>query len=483
MALFGFDEGFSMFDVTPVENLFLSEYLPGAKGDHVKVYLYGLMQAYHPSQGMTVAAMAHDLNLTEEEVMAAYRHWERRGLCIRVSDEPPAFRYRSPAQMLLTQQKPPQDEDYEAFSEALHAMFGNRRKLHGGETTLAFEWVEEMHLLPEAVLLMVQYLIDTRGVQFTFASAQKLAVKMAEEKVQSAEDAELFLARDKKVRENSKKILSRLGKRRAPSEDEMDLCQVWMNEWGFQLEDMIAACQETTKGEPTFAYLNGILKGIYQRSGGHGSAQEQLNREKELVAPVKAFIAALGSRRLTVNDTTLAAYEEMRQLASHEVILLAAQECALVGGDTADVMTTLKYWKQKGYDTPQQVKAYMQEVHELNDQIAPLYTLWGRKNKPTASDRTLLTKWTQTWQFPLETIQAIAPYAQSAQRPMAYLDKLLKDSHEKGLKDPAAIQEELDKGRLMPQAAKVVSQQQYTQRPHHEDDLKELDDLMKEFKQ
>jgi len=84
LALFGFDEGFSMFDVTPVENLFISEYLPGAKGDHVKVYLYGLMQAYHPSREMTVGDMAHDLSLTEEEVMAAFRYWSG-GVCASAS--------------------------------------------------------------------------------------------------------------------------------------------------------------------------------------------------------------------------------------------------------------------------------------------------------------------------------------------------------------------------------------------------------------
>lgn len=480
MSLFGFDDGFSMFDVTPVENLFISEYLPGVKGDHVKVYLYGLMRAYHPSQEMTVAAMAHDLNLTEEEVMAAYRYWERRGLCVRVSDNPPAFRYRSLTQLLMTQQKPPQDDAYEEFAEALHAMFGEKRKLHGGETTLAFEWVEEMRLPPEAVLLMIQHLIQTRGIQFSFAAAQKLAVKMAEEKVQDAEGAELFLARDKQVRDNAKQVLRRLGKRRLPSEDELDLCQRWMTDWRFTLQDMLEACRETTKGEPTFAYLNGILKGIYERSGGKGGAAAQMTLDQEKAAPLKAFLTALGNKKLSVNDSTLAAYEEMRLLAADEVILLAAQECALVGGEMEQVMTTLKYWKQKGIHTPGQARTYLEEVRALNEMIAPLYALWGRNAKPTAADRTLLTKWMREWQFPPETIQAVAPYAQSAQRPMAYLDTLLRNSHEKGLKDAAAIQEELDKKR--PQPVKTVTQQQYTQRPHHEDDLKELDDLMKEFR-
>ena len=33
--MFGFDERYAMFDITPVENLFILEYLPEAKGDYV----------------------------------------------------------------------------------------------------------------------------------------------------------------------------------------------------------------------------------------------------------------------------------------------------------------------------------------------------------------------------------------------------------------------------------------------------------------
>ena len=52
---------------------------------------------------------------------------------------------------------------------------------------------------------------------------------------------------------------------------------------------------------------------------------------------------------------SLKLYDEMRGYASHEVILLAARECALVGGDTEKVLTTLKVWKNKGVTTSEQV--------------------------------------------------------------------------------------------------------------------------------
>lgn len=48
MGMFGFDDQSMMFDVTPVENQFILEYMLSAQGDYVKVYLYGLMHCYHP---------------------------------------------------------------------------------------------------------------------------------------------------------------------------------------------------------------------------------------------------------------------------------------------------------------------------------------------------------------------------------------------------------------------------------------------------
>ena len=61
MALFSFDNRFGMFDVTPVENMFLQEYMPSASGDFIKVYLYGLMQCYHPVESASLETMAREL--------------------------------------------------------------------------------------------------------------------------------------------------------------------------------------------------------------------------------------------------------------------------------------------------------------------------------------------------------------------------------------------------------------------------------------
>lgn len=81
MAMCSFADRFSMFDVTPVENLFIEEYMLRAPGDYVKVYIYGLRLCYHPVKEASVTSIARALGLEEKTVMDAFAYWERVACC------------------------------------------------------------------------------------------------------------------------------------------------------------------------------------------------------------------------------------------------------------------------------------------------------------------------------------------------------------------------------------------------------------------
>ena len=93
MAFCTFDDGAALFDSTPVENMFITEYMLRAPGDFVKVYLYGLMLCYHHAERMSLSSMARDLDLQEEDVERAMRYWERDGLVRRTGDNPVRYTY------------------------------------------------------------------------------------------------------------------------------------------------------------------------------------------------------------------------------------------------------------------------------------------------------------------------------------------------------------------------------------------------------
>ena len=69
---------------TEIENLFISEFLPDAPGDYVKVYLFGLMYARY-GQPIDTHKLARRLELSENEIEEAWIYWESRGLVKTVS--------------------------------------------------------------------------------------------------------------------------------------------------------------------------------------------------------------------------------------------------------------------------------------------------------------------------------------------------------------------------------------------------------------
>ena len=67
-------------DATLVANEFLEKYMPKANGDYVKVYLYLLKNQVN---GIDIATIAENLELTEGDVRRALKYWEEQGILTR----------------------------------------------------------------------------------------------------------------------------------------------------------------------------------------------------------------------------------------------------------------------------------------------------------------------------------------------------------------------------------------------------------------
>ena len=64
---------------TPVENMFINEYMNSAPGDYVKVYLFALMYAGLGTD-LTNADVARHLNMEPEDVLKAWTYWEKQNV-------------------------------------------------------------------------------------------------------------------------------------------------------------------------------------------------------------------------------------------------------------------------------------------------------------------------------------------------------------------------------------------------------------------
>jgi len=67
---------------TQISNIFITEYMPSANGNFVKVYLYLLMASQQPSiaTNLSVSSLADEMECTENDIVRAIHYWQKEGL-------------------------------------------------------------------------------------------------------------------------------------------------------------------------------------------------------------------------------------------------------------------------------------------------------------------------------------------------------------------------------------------------------------------
>jgi len=357
----------------------------------------------------------------------------------------------------------------------MYAIFGDRRKLHGNETVLAYEWVEQLGLPSEVVLMMIQHLVSTRGVQFGFKEAQKLALELCEKQVRSLDAAEQLFSRSESARKGAMKIIRRMGKySREPSLDEIDLYIKWTREWGYAPKAIESACVETTGGDPSFKYLDGILKGLRERSGRETASAAQVEKqivsEKEETERTKEMLTACGLKDDAASEGVRSVYRDLARYGGHEVVMLAAKEVKKQPGKPSldAVKKLLVSWHDAGLTTIGSVTAHLEAMQAQVVFLESLYQSAGRKfsSSYTESGLQTLAKWQKKWRFSEPLLRLVAEHAREAgvERPMSYMNTILKSWFEKGIASVEEARRDLETHK--PAGGKPVIEQQYVQRTY-----------------
>ena len=452
-----------LFGVTAVENIFITEYLPAADGDKIKVYLYGLYRSQFGEESFGVKEMANALSIEEGQVLSALRYWERRRLVERVSDQPPTFIFHHLGQRFMTgQDQISGDEDYILFSEAVNTQLGSRRKLRESDISMAYEWVEDLGLPQEIILMLLNYFADTRGAHFSFKSAQTTAVMMKEDGISTTEDAEQFFSHSKRTHAGARAVLSQFNLRRLPTEPELALYRKWTEQWGFDDKAIIIACQETVAANnPSFSYLNGILDRIKNKVATKGSKaiKQHFKEEGQDVEQVKMVLQELGLQHVSPY-TLMSAFLLLREAYPVEMIILAAKSVRARNGKFEDVEPQLMTWAKQGLKEDKQViehllalKKYMPKMHEV-------FEASGMDGRIGETDLMRYQQWREEGHSD-EVILEAGKRARSARQKLSYIQRILNDWKKQGVK----TLQDVEKASLRPQGGskKKVAFQEYDQ--------------------
>ena len=481
MSMFEFDQQFTMFDVTPVENLFIDEYMLAAPGDFVKVYLYALRQAYHPPLDMSYEKIARALCMEPDDVKNAFVYWERQGLLQRVSDNPPAFHIYNLKAALMSQRQ--QDDGlyrYRDFNNRVQSMFKSGRLLHESDTRYLYDWMEVYKLPESVVLILVEYLLNRRGPNVRFSSCDKIAREWAEKGIITEEAAREQLRTSTESYALTKKVLQALGIRTNPTQEQEHMYAAW-TEMGFDNGAIMECCRQTAGAQrPSMSYLDSILRAMHERGLHTAREISEYNEDYRAgTARVRDVLKALGQPAPIGMQDLLATYRQWQEMGySHESILLTARALRRMNSGTFDMLDrAMRRMKDENVVDEVAVARYYDEIFTYAEICDALLARLGLSRHSTAADREAVKRWSTQYSMSFEMMQLAADRARDASgSKLAYMDGILKNWRDKDLTTPDALAKDEAQHRARPstrvaETGRPEGAAGYTQREYTKEDI------------
>lgn len=519
MALFTFDEDFALLHYHSTLNWFLTRLMPAAPGDHAKVYLTGLVRCFSAAPIQDIGQLAQAAQMSADAVRSALSYWTERGALqmlgtdqyryvplllspaaqnvpsVSVMPQPAAIS-PSPAPEQARPQPTARTETVispEAFAGKIRSYLAPDRELTPSELSDAYNWVTRLGFQPQAVYLIINFMKAVYGPGFYMTVASDLVADMVNKDIRTLEKARPVLSAQRQVILGAREVLQcfglkdAVGNAREPSTAELRYYAAWLKE-GFTPDAIRAACDETGKGTPSFAYLNEILNTMArQLHHGARSAQEVHGYFEDIqksAAPLKEVIRTM-NLRITVNQGTLAAYQRLTLMYPQEIILKAARICSEMNdASLATVNDMLARWEKEGLRTNADIDRYLKDTDQLNVDVRKVLDTLGVKTGAKNADRTKVRRWKDEYHLPLDMILHCAKHAADKDKPMIYLDRMLKEISQKGIRTIEAFEKDraafyANNGRSGRAGTKKVSRQQYEQREYPETQQIDLmDELM-----
>ena len=302
----------SSSQVTVLSNIFIDQYMPGAGGEFVKVYIYLLRLLADPSASVCLPLLADRLNCTEGDISRALKYWSNEGLLILETDpsgELTGITLTEPSpdtQMELTATvsvpqsalaaAAPISQTVSAATVSTPQPDTAPSRSASALTPARIKELKENEDVAQLIYICEQYLgktltpTDTRKIPF-FYDELKMSVDLIDfliqycvgrghksmryiETVAMAWSKEgittVEMAKDSTSRYGRDyfTILKAMGiTNRNPVDSEIVMMDTWLKDYGFSMDMIQEACSRTIMqtGQPSFQYAHKILTGWFKK--------------------------------------------------------------------------------------------------------------------------------------------------------------------------------------------------------------------------
>ncbi len=428
---------------TPVENLFISEFMLSAPGDFVKVYIYALMQCY---MGMecNLGSIAHDLSMDDEKVESAFMYWTRKGLLKKAGGR---YSFESPKSVVYCGAVSKGDalSAYKDFNAALYEIMAGRT-LTPADFEMSYDWIEIYGMSRECVLEMVNYAVTQKykaGTRVSFNTLNKMAISWVDMGITTADAARSYIDSQTIITSDAKVILNHLGQFRNPTVDEYKLLEKWEKEYGFNADALIACCSQMVYSKsPSFALLDNIVEKYHAIGVNTAEAikqermrgDEMFNVYKEIIKRCGGYGSATKAQRELIDGLIKDGFNK-------QALLYVCDH--LVSMDKKGLSHTIqlaKELKSMGITEENAVCEELERRSALREQVKEFLETAGFSRIPSKKDMDMYSGYFAVFNSH-EIMLRAAQLAAQAKNKTQHLNRLLEEWKAKGVTDVSQAQD------------------------------------------
>lgn len=434
MALCTFSSRLAMDGFTVIDNVFLNEFLPGATGEDVKVYLYGLNLCSNPnSDDNSLDTICKVLSLTEEQVIKAFSYWQEMGLVQLVSTNPFEIKYL-PIRAHSGSAKIRNKEKYADFNKQMQMVISGRM-ITPNEYNEYYSMIETYHFEPEALVMIAKYCTTLKSTAISYPYILAVARDFAKDGLKTQEAIDQKLIEQEQSSVEIKQVLEALGLKREADLEERNLYVKWTKHYGFT-HGVVVTIAKSLKRKGGFAKLDSMLSKYFeQKLFTLEEITEYADQREVLFETAKNVSRTLGlyyQNLENVVDTYVADwFNKGYEVATLEYI---ANYCFKQSIRTLDGMHTIiqKFYKL-GLVSTKSIEQYIGSILLADELIKEVLDKTGLVRTVSSNDREFYKTWSENWGFTHEQILLVAEICVGKTNPVSYLNKVLADLHEQGV--------------------------------------------------
>lgn len=313
---------------TPIENIFINDFMPMADGTYVKVYLLGYKYAYDKDENIEVnnETIAKHLNIPLIDVLNAWDFWEQKGIIKKIPNDGEnqhdyKVKFLNLKQLYIKNNYKPIDMSEEVVTKSytcsvedlvdanqiprINKMFNSidyimRRQLVPNEKKKVLEWIYNYNMNPDIIEKAFFHAVEKKGKR-NINYVAGIIRNWYDQGITNVEALQEYLKVTNEKYYRYERVMKALGiGGRLPSEGEMKTIDKWFEEYKFTMEMVLKGCENSKKtANPSISYIDGILSSWHQK--GIKTLEDIEERDKPPIKKEQEFSKINRKTKVTKN--------------------------------------------------------------------------------------------------------------------------------------------------------------------------------------